>query len=400
MDRILNDDEITNARYQNGMGKVFEANIIKFIIGEKEFNKGPLFYVIAALFSVPVGIVFLLFWIKKQFSNSGNDIKEDVRQYFDRLIYHDWKKYLTVASVMNLIDWAYLIIHKLLGMVRKHYLNTYGITYLNTVAFAKNIQSFDKYTIESTNVNFPKKSEKTEMIQLNEQQTKKIVSAIVNKNFYRTCEEDELLCKIYNIRYNDIPMEKILQISNKYDSQKLVYLQKYINKYKTRIVISVRYESSLVLLKNLFEQQKFKFRILYPNSEEETEILRGFRYNEYDILLLHKEIIEGITVHNSQVLILFDVCTKYYLEQQVKGRCVRYKSHDPDVKNHVQIVKFVTTFKKKLLVKHMKKYKNPNMSRSENLNDKNKYKFLVSHTSPDEFYTELNKIIQDLYENI
>lgn len=313
------------------------------------------------------------------------------------------KKITKIAYAVKLAD---LIIYSILIVfrdIRNSFLKTKGVTTLNYNKFISKLQSFDKYQISEDNKDFPTSTKTTIEITLNEKQTKKMVSAIVNKSYFQNCEteaENEILCQLYNIRYNDIPMKRILQISNKYDTPKLIELMRVINEYRTRIVISVRYNDSLSLLELFFKEMKLKFRSLYPASSEENEILSDFRQNKFDILLLHPEIIEGITVHNTQALVIFDVCTKYYVQQQVIGRCIRYKSHDTDVKSNVDIIHFVTIFDPKLLLYYMKQYPNPDKSSEENLRDASKYKFLTTFKSCDEFFTDLNNIISNLYKKL
>lgn len=313
------------------------------------------------------------------------------------------KKITKIAYGVKLADLIIYSILILLRDIRNSFLKTKGVTSLNYNKFVSKLQSFDKYQISVDNKDFPTSTKTTLEITLNEKQTKKMVSAIVNKSYFQNCEteaENEILCQLYNIRYNDIPMKRILQIANKYDTPKLIDLMRVINEYRTRIVISVRYNDSLSLLELFLKEMKLKFRSLYPASSEENNILSDFRQNKFDILLLHPEIIEGITVHNTQALVLFDVCTKYNIEQQVIGRCIRYKSHDPGVNSNVDIIHFVTVFDPKLVLHYMKQYPNPDKSSEENLKDTSKYKFLTTFKSSDQFFTDLNNIIANLYKKL
>ena len=83
------------------------------------------------------------------------------------------------------------------------------------IKFRSNIACIHKYFIESNNKYFPTKTFEVIDIQLNEKQTKNIVNAIVNKDFkYKSCnEENNVLCTLYNIRYNDIDMKRNFTIT-------------------------------------------------------------------------------------------------------------------------------------------------------------------------------------------
>ena len=327
----------------------------------------------------------------KKLSNEYIQIKKEIilRTKISYFIKISFGLYYSFLSIIEIIRNDYIVKNKLIKF--------------NYKKFLSDITSVDKYFISKNNIHFPNKINHYKYIYLNNKQTNKIVEAIVNKNFLvENClYENKIICDLYNINYKEIPIDIILQISNVYKSSKFKYLLNILNIHKTNIIISCRYiKNSLKLVEQFLIKKKKVFDILYPNDKNNLQKIYNFENNKFDILLLHPDIIEGISIKNTKALILFDICQKYNIEQQIIGRCIRYNSHINSNINKVHIYKFISIFKKKILIKSLKKINDPSQSFDELLRDKDKIKFLSQFKSPDEIFDDANRLVEKIYKKL
>lgn len=330
--------------------------------------------------------------------NSNKELSDNYIKIKKKII-----KKTKISYYIKIIFGIYYSVLSVTEIIRDYYIKNNKIVKFNYKKFLKNIISLDKYVVSTSNKNFPNKKIYSEYIYLNKKQTDTIVDAIINKDFIiKNCiYKNKILCDLYNIDYKKIPIDIILQISNVFNSLKFEHLLNIIYKYKNFVVVSCRYnKNSLKLIQKYLTKKKIKYDILYPNSKNNHNIITDFENRIFDVLLLHPEIIEGISIKNTKALVLFDVCQKYNIEQQVIGRCVRYNSHLKSIVKEVHIYKFVSVFYKKFLIKSLKKVKDPSQSFNELLRDKSKIKFLTQLKSPDEIFEDANKLVEKIYDRL
>lgn len=341
---------------------------------------------------------------RKEFYNediqkiSNKELTEKYKQLKKNIIFKT-----KISYFIKIVFGLYYSTLSIIELIRNYYIKNEKITTFNYKKFLKNITSVDKYFVSSFNAKFPEKILFKQYIYLNEKQTNKIVEAIVNKDFIvKNCiYKNKIVCDLFNINYDKIPIDMILQISNVFKSSKFKYLLKIINKYKTNIVVSCRYKkNSLELVKTFLQKKYIKFDILLPQSKENYNKIIQFEENKFNVLLLHPEIIEGISIKNTKALILFDVCQKYNVELQIFGRCIRYNSHLNSETKEVHIYKLISIFDKSLLLKSLKKINDPSQSFDELLRDKKKISFLTQFKSPDIIFEEANNLVEKIYTKL
>lgn len=336
-------------------------------------------------------------------------LKEDIKRE-DGKLSNDYKKLkkkmllnTKISYFLKITFSIYYSILTIIELIRNYYVFNNKIVSFNYTKFLKNITSVDKYTLLSSNKYFPQKINHSIYIELNLEQTSNIVKSIINKDYIiNNCNpKNDILCDLYNINYDDIPIEKILQISNLFKSDKFNILLDIIKEYKSHCVISCRYiENSLDLICLFLKKHNILYAILKPNRKNNSILIENFENEKIQVLLLHPEIIEGITIKKTKALILFDVCTKYNVEQQIIGRCIRFNSHKNVPYKEVNVYKFVTTFNRRSLMNSLRKIKDPSQSFDELLRDKKKLKFLTSFKTGDQIYEESNLMIEKIYNNL
>lgn len=308
-----------------------------------------------------------------------------------------------LSYFLKMIFGLYYSLLSILEILRNKYKKNNNFVSFNYSKFLRNIKSIDKYFISYNNENFPKKIIHNVYIYLNKKQTNKIVDATINKKYIidNCLFNNKILCNLFNTKYDEIPFNIILPISNYFRSKKFEKLYHIIKLYKTNIVISCRYDkNSLQLIEIFLKKKKRKFNILYPDTLDKKQILDNFENNEYDILILHHDIIEGISINKTKALILFDICPKYNIEQQIIGRCIRYNSHKNSINKNIHVFRFITIFKKNILIDYLKKIYDPSQTFEELLNDKNKIKFLTEYKSPDQILHDANQLIKNIYNKL
>lgn len=335
-------------------------------------------------------------YLKESFQKENGKINEDYLKIKNNILRNS-----KIAYFIKIFFGIYYSLLTIIDLIRNSYIHKNKLMKFNYKKFLKNINSIDKYFVYNDSF-FPKKIVHNIYIELNELQTQKNVEAIVNKDFIiKNCDKQNyILCNLYNINYDDVPIDKILQISNLYHSKKFDYVLKIIKLYSFNIVISCRYEkNSFDILQLYLKSKNITFKFLTPSTEKD-KIIKDFEENKFQILILHPNIIEGISIKKTKAIILLDVCTKYNIEQQVIGRCIRYNSHKYVNYNEVHIYKLITIFKKKILIKYLKRIDDPSQSFDELLNDKKKIKFLSFYKTADQIFEESNNLIEKIYNNL
>jgi len=337
-------------------------------------------------------------YMKEDIQKANGDLSSDYKKFKKKMLLNT-----KISYVLKITFGIYYSILTIIELIRNYYVYNNKIVSFNYDKFLKNITSTDKYILLSTNKYFPNQINKSIYIKLNLKQTLDIIDSIINKNFIiKSCNpKNDILCDLYNINYDDIPIEKILQISNLYQSEKFDILLEIIQKYKNHCVISCRYnENSLHLVSLFLKKHNISYCTLKPQKKNNLVLIEQFENEKIQVLLLHPKIIEGITIKKTKTLILFDVCTKYNIEQQIIGRCIRFNSHKNVPYKEVHVYKLVTIFDRKLLMNTLKKIKDPSQSFDELLRDKKKLKFLTSFKTGDQIYEESNLMIEKIYKNL
>ena len=95
---------------------------------------------------------------------------------------------------------------------------------------------------------------------------------------------------------------------------------------------------------------------------------------------------------NTKAIVLFDICTKYNIEQQIIGRVIRFNSHKYSKTKDIHIYKFITIFDKKLLIKALKLIQDPSQSFEELLKD-HKAESIVDNTTSEEEVSFAHEVI-------
>jgi Helicase conserved C-terminal domain len=97
------------------------------------------------------------------------------------------------------------------------------------------------------------------------------------------------------------------------------------------VIYSHYYYNGLLYFKQFLDAAAYKekYRILHPEmpKAQQSQILNEFNNNQIQILLLHPEITEGISLKGTRQLHFLETPINGALQQQIIGRTVRYRSH-------------------------------------------------------------------------
>lgn len=336
---------------------------------------------------------YILNRVKNENKNNYKNIIDIIKK-----INNGKKKWSTIKSKIL----TYVILSTLNFLV--HYNENYiqpSILKLNNKKLISNLVCLDIYKtpIDDSNFPFVKNVEYTYFLNL--YQTFRIIKDFLNINSLRE-EDDNTIVQLNNLKNNcEINIEKIMTYTNMFKSSKFELLFSLIETYNSFIVISTRYFQSLKILEN-FIQTKFpqkKYTILYNQEPNKENILKMFAEKNIDILILEPLIVEGISIFNTKCLILMDVDINQVSRKQIIGRVVRYKSHENTKNKEVHIISLISKFDKNNLQKALDKILPFYENKKKFKKNEEKLKYIAFGKSPDQFYNEKFKTIENLYDS-
>jgi superfamily II DNA or RNA helicase len=285
-----------------------------------------------------------------------------------------------------------------------HHLNRihyqYSIVDYNYVKIINKLKCIHTYMRPDLHKDFPQKIFKTIVYELNYKQTKNIVLSIFwNINTYNK----KYISKGKFFKGVNLTDKNLLSFSNLSNSKKWLYVINIIKEHKNRIVITTRYDKNgMEIIQGKLKKKKIQYVTLYPqlNSEEMAQIINDFNEGKINVLLLHPEIIEGITLKNTKALIMIDVCYERIIREQIIGRVIRYKSHEFSTYKEVYIYDLISTFNENIFDQVLNEFI-PSFENSEYFKlNAEKFKFLVKKQTPDEYFFERSQKIEVLYDHI
>lgn len=105
-----------------------------------------------------------------------------------------------------------------------------------------------------------------------------------------------------------------------------IYLKN--NKEQT-VIYSNFYKSGLLLFSKYLKSKNIVFTILHTNLSisKQLSILQDFKDKKINMLLLHPDFYEGISIHGCRALHVIDPIRTTLIREQLFARVVRYKSH-------------------------------------------------------------------------
>ncbi len=116
------------------------------------------------------------------------------------------------------------------------------------------------------------------------------------------------------------------------------------------VLYSHFYHNGILLFKKYldFKGQKGHYKILEPSLpiDKYEDIINRYNAGKLKFLLLHPEIIEGISLKGTRQLHILEVPFSRFIQEQVIGRAIRYKSHIhlPETERHVDVYIWKPTF--------------------------------------------------------
>lgn len=287
-----------------------------------------------------------------------------------------------------------------------HFLNRYHYQYTvvdyDYVKIIKQLECIHTHIIPDFHKDFPQKVFKKVIYELNYKQTQNIVLSILwNVNTYNK----KYILKNNNkfFKQTNLSDKQLLSFSNLSHSKKWLFVYDIIQKYNNRIVITTRYNrNGMEILERKLKKKEINYTTLSPhiNLEELGQIINDFNDGKINVLLLHPQIIEGITLKKTKVLIILDVCYERIIREQIIGRVVRYKSHEFSTNKEVHIYDLISTFNPNIFNKVLDDLI-PSFENSEYFKaNSEKLKFLVKNKTPDEHFYEKSQKIELLYNHI
>ncbi len=118
------------------------------------------------------------------------------------------------------------------------------------------------------------------------------------------------------------------------------------NSFQTlHVVYSNFYQKGILKIATFFKEHNIVYKIFEPSFEDakKRSILNDFRNGKIEVLLLHPDIKEGISILSTTYLHILEPIINYNDYNQVIGRVVRHDSHMhlPIKKQHVYVVNWI-----------------------------------------------------------
>lgn len=142
--------------------------------------------------------------------------------------------------------------------------------------------------------------------------------------------EAELYREYFSIRgkfmSNGIIIGNLYEEPNKFKEIVNIYIKDPVS----TVVYSNLYESGLLLFAKYLRSKGIKYKI-YDHSlsiKQKNKLLLDFKNKRINMLLLHPDYYEGISIHGSRYLHILEPINNTGKKEQLLARCVRYKSHD------------------------------------------------------------------------
>lgn len=313
-------------------------------------------------------------------------------------IYNYLKKQPPNVKVKTFI-FVLLSIMSYLHLLNRNYYQ-YSIVDYDYARIINHLECIHTYIRPNIHKDFPKKIFETIKYELNYDQTQNILLSIFwNINIYNK----KYITKDKFFKQTNLNNKNLLSFSNLSNSIKWLYVIDIIKKHKNRIVISTRYnKNGMEIIQNKLNKRKIKYTTLYPHFKTDalSQIINDFNDGKIDVLLLHPEIIEGITLKNTKALIMIDVCYERVIREQIIGRVIRFKSHEFSNYKEVHIYDLISTFNLNIFDNVLNEFI-PSYENSEYFKlNSDKLKFLVKKQTPDEYFFEKSQKIEFLYDHI
>jgi superfamily II DNA or RNA helicase len=110
------------------------------------------------------------------------------------------------------------------------------------------------------------------------------------------------------------------------------------------VIYSNYYHLGITNVVRMLDAHKYqgRYRLLDPTTplQEQIQIINDYNQGKVDILLLHPDITEGVSLNGTQEFHILEQVLNVALLEQIKGRVVRYQSHTalPKEKQSVKII--------------------------------------------------------------
>lgn len=159
-----------------------------------------------------------------------------------------------------------------------------------------------------------------------------------------TSSEYEKIAKYYNNYANMVYRGEDEKEISSYTGK----ISKILNKkVESSVVYSNFYNSGIDLISQFLDVFKIKHQILNPDQtlKEKSKILEKFKSRKNNILLLHPDFTEGISISGARQMHILEPLFKFSKLEQLKARVVRYKSHFhlKESERNVKIYQYVST---------------------------------------------------------
>lgn len=319
----------------------------------------------------------------------------------------------------------------LFNYVKAYYTETYDFEKLNPDKLVK--YKVDKYfsyfDFKSINSkDFPSLKEKIKKVNYTKQQLLILIKLIgipenlenqeyVDLEIHSSITEAELFKDIYSLKSKYF-IDKGRIIGNLYKNpekfKEIVKIYKN-DKQPQTVVYSNFYESGIILFSNYLKSLNIKHSIFDHSlsDDHKSSILTDFKLKNINMLLLHPDFYEGISIAGTKYLHVLEPVIGYQRREQLYARTVRFGSHKhlPFNERKVNVIQWGCTLLYDLnKILHLKEYVNQWLNMTDpfiSIIDVFKKLKFESQMSPDDrilshygnsknFYTNLSNVIQSV----